>query len=97
MSFSGRSAHDDDDDSIQLELPNPNDISAIRQNKDDKLTQSQLMRRMLEAEERDDQRNRQWEEGAQERDMIDKDRLNDARFGMADSPKSRGRGKATDI
>ena len=93
MSFSGRSV--DDDDSIQLQLSNPNDISAIGQNKDDKLTQSQLMRRMLEAEERDNQRDHKWEAGAQERDMIDKDRLNDARFGMVDSPKSRGRGKAT--
>ena len=41
---------------------------------------------MLEAEEKDNQRDRQWEAGANERDMINKDRLNEARFGMVDSP-----------
>ena len=51
---------------------------------------------MLDAEEKDNQRDRQWEAGANERDMINKDRLNEARFGMVDSPQSRGRGVPDD-
>ena len=75
-----------DEDQLDLNVTNQNDISAIGQNKDDKLTQSQLLKRMLEAEERDNNRDQQWEAGANERDMINKERLNEARFGIPDSP-----------
>jgi len=40
MSFSGRSMDNDHDHQLDLNDTNQNDISAIGQNKDDKLTQS---------------------------------------------------------
>ena len=51
-------------------------------NKDDKLTQSQLLKRMLEAEERDNVRERGRDADADEREQMDRDRLNETRFGM---------------
>ena len=60
-----------------------------RQNKDDKLTQSQLLKRMLEAEERDNQRDRQRETEFEQRDRNDQARLNEAQM-FVRSTESRG-------
>ena len=46
---------------------------------------------MLEAEDRDNQRDRRREEHADSRDRIDRDRMNEARMMMPDTPDSRGR------
>ena len=61
------------------------------QNRDDKLTQSQLLKRMLEADERDNRRERQREEHAESRDRFDRDRLNEACMMIPGTPESRGR------
>lgn len=59
------------------------------QNKDDKLTQSQLLKRMLEAEERDNDRDRQRVNDESERNKMDRDRLNEARLFTQSRPSDR--------
>ena len=62
----GEDAHFDGEEAPSF--LNKNELSGIVENKDDKLTQSQLLKRMLEAEERDNRMDRMRETEAAERD-----------------------------
>ena len=71
ISFSDRIGGEDAAHFMGEEAPsflNKNELSGIVENKDDKLTQSQLLKRMLEAEERDNKMDKMRETEAAERD-----------------------------
>ena len=72
--------------------------STLAQNKDDKLTQSQVLKRMLEADERDNARERQREQDKTSSDRRrEENRLNDARLAMMSGSASADRGRGNDV
>jgi len=89
LSFSDRVNGEDGEERKAPDEPDFNSSSGIAEHKDDKLTQSQVLKRMIEAEERDNQMDRRRATEAVDREesrletkghLIKLNGLNDARL-----------------